>query len=132
MLYGTLIYEDEKPYTKSTVFEFELTEDTLEHKINMQISYRKSRSITQGRFFTELISPDGSSETSSFDIRNSDSGSRSNTRNRRTTSLHANSERTLFSIVPTTGKYILKIDEDDTTNIQADNIKLKIYKKEEK
>ena len=98
----------------------------------MQISYRKSRSITQGRFFTELISPDGSSETSSFDIRNSDSGSRSNTRNRRTTSLHANSERTLFSIVPTTGKYILKIDEDDTTNIQADNIKLKIYKKEEK
>ena len=118
VIYGEKILEQEKTFSKDTVFEFNLNESKVQHKINLEVAYQGTTSITQGKFKAVLTDSEGKESTTTLEIINSD----------RKAVTYADDESTLFKITPKRGKYALRIIEDQFSHIDGKNLKLKVYK----
>ena len=118
-LYGKLIYEQEKEFSSYINFDFKLNQSKLKHQINININYKKTNRLSSGGFKAELKTPSGKTKTKKLTVSSSGDGSG-----------YVSAEKALFGIKPEKGKYKLTITEDKNSDLTANKVTLKIYKKD--
>jgi hypothetical protein len=123
VLYGEKIIDQEKPFSKETIFEFNLDSE-VEHNIILDVAYRQVGKRIEGEFSAELIDPNGEKKVKKFELRNRVKDGRYSK------TIHYVEGKKLFTMNGIPGKYMLTVKEDVQSNIKGKNLELKIYRKE--
>jgi hypothetical protein len=118
LVYGNKILEIEKDYKNVNVFEFELNESAIEHRINVQFTYLEKRSSHSNRFNATLTDPSGETQLKEFTIDRSPDPVDV-----------THKEMTLFEIFPKAGNYTLKVNGEDGLSFKGKEIKLRVIRK---